>query len=90
MTACKENGFNEPEAPAPSDKVITGNVSETTAFSAILYGEIKIDISLYESVEFGVMIGKSKEELIERKGKILNAKVLDSNKFKVLVDNLLP
>ena len=90
LTACKENGFNEPEAPAPSDKVITGNVSETTAFSAILYSEIKIDISLYESVEFGVMIGESREELIERKGNILNAKVLDSNKYKVLVDNLLP
>ena len=90
LTACEENGPNKPEAPAPSDKVITGNVSEITAFTAILYSEIKIDISLYESVEFGVMIGESKEELVERKGKIVNAKVLDSEKYKVVVDNLLP
>jgi len=90
LTACENNGSNEPEAPAPSDKVITGSVSEVTAFSARLYGEIKIDISQYESVEFGVMVGESKEELIERKGKILNAKVLDSNKYKVLIENLLP
>ena len=55
-------------APSTSNKVVTGAAKDVTMSSVVLYGEVNVDISAYEDVEFGMMISDIKDDLNNRDG----------------------
>ena len=80
----------EPNAPATSNKVVTGAAKDVTTNSVVLYGEVNVDISAYNNVEFGMMISEIKEDLNNRDGDKYEAKVLIGKEFKLELSNLSP
>lgn len=80
----------DPNAPATSSKVKTGAASDITNCSVVLHGNVNIDISLYEDVEFGIMISESKENMNARKGEMYKADVLLGKDFTVEFYRLNP
>lgn len=78
----------EQNAPATSNKVVTGAAKDVTTSSVVLYGEVNVDISAYEDVEFGMMISEIKEDLNNRDGEMYEAKVLIGKEFKLELKNL--
>jgi hypothetical protein len=80
----------EPNAPATSSKVVTGAAKDVTTSSVVLYGEVNVDISAYEDVEFGMMVSESLEDLNNRDGEMYKAKVLMGKEFKLELTNLSP
>ena len=77
--SCSENIGGQ----ATSGKVITGEVTDVEAFSAVLHGKINVDISMYDKVQFGFMISESKESLKNRNGKEYEAKALIGQKYEL-------
>ena len=80
----------EPNAPSTSNKVVTGAASDVTYNSAVLHGEVNVDISAYNNVEFGMMISDVKDDLNNRDGEKYEAKVLIGKEFKLELSNLSP
>jgi len=80
----------EPNEPATSNKVVTGDVTEITRSTALFHGTVNVDISTYNNVEFGIMIAETKEELNAREGEMFTAKVLIGKEFKLEVGGLSP
>ena len=80
----------EPNAPATSSKVETGAASDITTTSAVLHGEVNVDISQYNDVEFGMIVSVSLEDLNNRDGKMYKAKVLMGKEFKLELTKLSP
>ena len=80
----------EPNAPATSNNVVTGAAKDVTTSSVVLYGEVNVDISAYEDVEFGMMISEVKDDLNNRDGEMFEAKVLMGKEFKLELTNLSP
>ena len=80
----------EPNAPATSSKVVTGAASDITTESIVLHGEVNVDISQYDDVEFGMMISEVKDDLNNRDGEMFEAKVLMGKEFKLELTNLSP
>ena len=80
----------EPNAPATSNKVETVSASEITQVSAILHGKVNVDISLYDDVEFGMMVSDNKDDLNTRVGEMYKAKVLKGKDFELTLSNLYP
>ena len=78
----------EPSEPATSNKVKTGKATEITQNSALLQGEVDIDISAYSSVKFGVMIATTKAEINARMGDAHDADVLIGKDFEVQLNGL--
>ena len=78
----------EPSEPATSNKVKTGKATEITQNSALLHGEVDIDISAYSSVEFGMMIATTKAEINARMGDAYDADVLVGKDFEVQLNGL--
>ncbi len=78
----------EPNEPATSNKVKTGKATEITQNSALLHGEVDIDISAYSSVEFGMMIATTKAEINARMGDAYDADVLIGKDFEVQLNGL--
>ena len=79
------DNYNE---PATSSKVVTGSAVNISHSSVTLYGEINIDISMYNEVQFGIMIAPTKKELNDRNGKFVEAKILMGKEFKLQLTNL--
>ena len=61
----------KPNAPATSNKVVTGAASDITTESVVLHGVVNVDISQYDDVEFGMMISEVKDDLNNRDGEII-------------------
>ena len=80
----------DPNAPATSSKVETGAASDITNCSVVLHGVVNVDISLYEDIEFGIMISESKENMNARKGEMSKADVLLGKDFTVEFYRLNP
>lgn len=80
----------EPNAPATSSKVETGAASDITNCSVVLHGVVNVDISLYEDVEFGMMVSEDKAELNARDGEMYKAKVLIGKDFELTLEGLSP
>lgn len=83
-------GGCEYNAPATSNKVVTGSVKDVTTNSAVLYGKVNVDISEYDNVKFGIMISDNKEELNNRDGWTDIVNVMEGNEFFVEVYGLSP
>ena len=77
--SCSENIGGQ----ATSGKVITREVTDVEAFSAVLHGKIKIDVLMYDKVQFGFMISESKESLKNRNGEKYEAKALTGKEYKL-------
>ena len=77
-------------APATSNKVITGAAENVTTNSVVLHGEVNVDISQYDDVEFGMMVSESLEDLNNRDGEMFEAKVLIGKEFKLELKKLSP
>ena len=77
-------------APATSNKVITGAAENVTTNSVVLHGEVNVDISQYDDVEFGMMVSESLEDLNNRDGDMYKAKVLLGKEFKIELKTLSP
>ena len=80
----------EPNAPATSNNVVTGAAKDVTTSSVVLYGEVNVDISAYEDVEFGMMISEVKDDLNNRDGEMYKAKVLIGKDFELTLEGLSP
>ena len=80
----------EPNTPSTSNKVVTGAAKDVTTNSVVLYGEVNVDISAYNNVEFGMMISDVKDDLNNRDGEKYEAKVLIGKEFKLELSNLSP
>ena len=80
----------EQNAPATSNKVVTGAAKDVTTSSVVLYGEVNVDISAYNNVKFGMMISDVKDDLNNRDGEKYEAKVLIGKEFKLELSNLSP
>ena len=80
----------EPNAPSTSNKVVTGTASDVTYNSAVLHGEVNVDISDYSKVEFGIMIAETKAEINARDGERYKGEVLIGKNFEVPIDYLSP
>ena len=85
FAACEEHN-----APATSNKVETGAVSDITTVSVVLHGKVNVDISQYEDVEFGMMVSEDKAELNARDGEMYKAKVLIGKDFELTLEGLSP
>mgnify|MGYP007112531707 CR=1 FL=1 len=85
FAACEEHN-----APATSNKVETGAVSDITTESVVLHGVVNVDISQYEDVEFGMMVSEDKAELNARDGEMYKAKVLIGKDFELTLEGLSP
>jgi hypothetical protein len=80
--------------PHSSNKVITGVASEVTSCSAVLSATLKIDESQYRNIGVGIMLAETQEDLVSRKGELVNGtltngKGLKGGDFMVVVRNLL-
>ena len=84
FVGCEEN------TPATSNKVETSTVSNITDCSVVLHGKVNVDISLYEDIEFGIMISESEEDMNARKGEMYKSKVLIGKDFELALDRLTP
>ena len=80
----------EPNTPSTSSKVETGAASDITTESVVLHGVVNVDISLYEDVEFGMMVSEDKAELNARDGEMYKAKVLIGKDFELTLEGLSP
>ena len=80
----------EPNEPATSNKVVTGDVTDITRSSALFHGTVNVDISIYNTVEFGIMIAETKEELNAREGEMYEADILIGKDFKLDIYYLSP
>lgn len=91
FTACEEEEPKSPEKStdsATSDKVETGVSSNITEFSATLSGIVNVDISVYNSIEFGIMYDSSLKEVNNRSAKKVKATILQSKDFTVDITEL--
>ena len=76
--------------PSTSNMIVTGIAKDLTSNTAVLYGEVNIDISTYDNVEFGMMISDVKDDLNNRDGEKYEAEVLIGKEFKLELKNLSP
>ena len=80
----------EHNAPSISNKVVTVAAEDITSSSALLFGELNVDISGYDDVKFGMMISENKEDLDSCKGLFGLANMMGDKEFVVGVYNLSP
>ena len=80
--SCSENIGGQ----ATSGKVITGEVTDVEAFSAVLHGKINIDVLMYDKVQFGFMISESKESLSNHIGREYEVKTLIGQEYKLKIE----
>lgn len=76
--------------PSTSNMIVTGIAKDLTSNTAVLYGEVNIDISTYDNVEFGMIISDVKDDLNNRDGEKYEAEVLIGKEFKLELKNLSP
>jgi hypothetical protein len=91
FAACEGEEPKSPEKStdsATSDKVETGFSSNITESSATLSGIVNVDISVYNSIEFGIMYDSSLEEVNNRSAKKVKASILQSKDFTVDITDL--
>ena len=78
----------EPKDPSHSNKVETGTYENITQSSVTLKGVINVDIATYNSVEFGVFISETLEDVNEESAIKINGDVLIGKEFKIQLNDL--
>ena len=91
LVSCDPNGQNAPESEnATTTKVKTGDVLETTCYSAVLQGNVNLDITTYDEIKVGLMFAETLDEMNDRSAQKINANALYGNKFEIEISNLSP
>ena len=83
LMSCEEN------APVLG-KVVTGDATNVTDYSATIHGVLNVDPNGYGRIYCGIVIAKTKEEIKERKGKFYESMSLEGKEFMVNVYGLDP
>ena len=73
-----------------SSKVETGVATEITTESVRLRGAVNVDIAKYDDVKFGIMLAQDYNLLRDYAGEMLEAKILMSKDFDMLLEGLAP
>ena len=71
-------------------KVVTGDATNITDYSAQLHGKLNVDPDGYASFYCGILIAKTQEELKELKGKYYQSNHIQDKAFHVNVYGLTP
>ena len=71
-------------------KVVTGDATNITDYSAQLHGKLNVDPDGYASFYCGILIAKTQEELKELKGKYYQSSHIQDKAFHVNVYGLTP
>ena len=91
LVSCDPNGQNAPELEnATTTKVKTGDVLETTCYSAVLQGNVNLDITTYDEIKVGLMFAETLDEMNDRSAQKINANALYGNKFEIEISTLSP
>ena len=83
LMSCEQN------APA-FKKVITGEATNITDYSAQLHGKLNVDLDKYGHLYYGIVIAKTQEEIKQQKGKFYESAALTGKEFLVNVFGLTP
>ena len=78
----------EPTDPPTSNKIETGAYENIAKRSATVKGVVNVDISAYNSIEFGVMYSTDLDEVNNRSAEMVSSEVLMGKDFKVELGNL--
>ncbi len=78
----------EPTDPPTSNKIETGASENIAKRSATVKGVVNVDISAYNSIEFGVMYSTDLDEVNNRSAEMVSSEVLMGKDFKVELGNL--
>ena len=78
----------EPTEPPTSNKIETGASENITESSATVKGVVNVDISAYNSIEFGVMYSTDLDEVNNRSAQTFPSDVLMGKDFKVSLGDL--
>ena len=67
FAGCEQNEpSNDKGSSSGSSYVVTGEAEDITSNSAVVYGEVKVNISEYDAVEYGVLYSVDKNEVESR------------------------
>lgn len=80
----------EEKEPATSAKVRTGQVTNITDESALIEASVNVDISKYNSVNFGVMYSTYLEDINFRNGNEEFASYMNGKEYEVEITDLSP
>jgi hypothetical protein len=78
----------EPTEPPTSNKIETGASENITESSATVKGVVNVDISAYNSIEFGIMYDSSLDEVKNRSAHKVKGRVLHGTNFSVDIAGL--
>lgn len=78
LPSCEKPGSGNTSA-----KIKTVSATEVSAFSALLTGEVGVEVADYKSVDFGMLISKEKSDLQSYKGQIISGSKLIGQSFSV-------
>ena len=71
-------------------KVVTGDATDITDYSARLHGTLNVDPDGYASFYCGILIAQTQEEIKEQKGKFYQSTAINDKAFHVNVYGLKP
>ena len=80
----------ETSEPATSGKIRTGSTDSITANSVILKGTITLNVSVCNSLGFGMLVSKSLSEINDREGIPYKAAMMIGNNYELKVESLEP
>ena len=66
FAGCEQNEPSDKGSSSGSSYVVTGSAEDITSNSAVVYGEVKVNISEYDAVEYGVLYSVDKNEVESR------------------------
>ena len=89
FAACEDKFDSAPDGKSTSDKVVTNSATKVTKTSALLTGEVGLELAGYKSIEFGMLISESEFEVLEYQGERLEGDILIGQTFSIEVTDLV-
>ncbi len=88
LTGCEKDSDSTSGGKSTSDKVKTISATDITSFSALLTGQVGVEIADYKSVEFGMLISEKESDLSSYAGKKLTGDKLLGQTFSITANGL--
>ena len=90
FASCEQNEPSDKGSSSGSSScVVTGSAEDITSNSAVVYGEVKVQISEYDAVEYGVLYSMDKNEVESRSAsKKLSSVDLQDDEYSVSLSGL--
>ena len=91
FASCEQNEPSDKGSSGSSSYIVTGAAEEISEYSAVVYGEVKVKISEYDEVEYGMLYSTDKSEVESREASKVwsNVDLLDEV-YSVSLSNLAP